>query len=166
MAIKNYLVKRNVDCPAVYVTGLPHQPQGIRYKKYRKGDIIRGEMKHANNQPAIVLVEGSIVVPIDAVNELTTKEIVSSNADGDTTETKTAAETIQKVVSPSPKIQYMDATIGGAVAGAGIAYLLEKQTWIVANGKKNYLIGAAIGAAAALYLVYRYKTNKAVKPKK
>ena len=156
MALKSYIVTQNFKSPIVRVTGVPHKPQEIRFKQFRKGDIIKGELKHANNQPAFILVNGVCVVPLSVVKELVTKEI-ASNASGEAT-----PETKPIKITPvqGPRMKYMDAVVIGGLLGAGGAYLAEKQGWIAMPDKKNKIYGAIIGAAIGLYLVYRFKLNK------
>lgn len=160
MAIKSYIVTQPFETPYVRVTGMAHNPQQLKFKKFRKGEIVRGELKHANNEPAFVLLEGVLVAPLNVLKELVTKEIVSG-ADGSETMKK-----LQKtVVSPNSKIQYIDATIVGGAIGAGGAYFAEKKGWLPTTDKMNKVYGALIGVVLFGYLLYRYKTNKATKPK-
>jgi hypothetical protein len=159
MAIKSYIVTQSFKTPLVRVTGMAHKPQEIRFKQFRKGDIVKGELKHANNKPAFVLVGSQLVVPLNAVKELVTKEIVSS-ADGESK----PQEKVKITPNKDPKMKYLDAVILGGLAGFGGVYLAEKQGWIPNVDKKNRIYGALVGAAAGLYLVYRFKMNKA-KPK-
>jgi hypothetical protein len=160
MAQKSYIITHDFKAPYVQITGIPHNPQAIKMKKFSKGDIIRGELKHANNKPAFILVNGVCVVPLDVVKELVTKEVVSG-ADGNSSkESKPKSKVIS--IPTNPKVRYADAIIIGAIIGAAGAYLAEKQGWISEPDKKNKLYGAGIGALAAAYIVYR--TNNA-KPK-
>jgi hypothetical protein len=160
MAQKSYIFTHDYKAPYVQITGIPHNPQAIKMKKFSKGDIIRGELKHANNKPAFILVNGVCVVPLDVVKELVTKEVVSG-ADGNSSkESKPKSKVIS--IPTNPKVRYADAIIIGAIIGAASAYLAEKQGWISEPDRKNKLYGAGIGALAAAYIVYR--TNNA-KPK-
>lgn len=154
MALKSYIVTQDFKSPVVRVTGVPHKPQEIRFKRFRKGEIIKGELKHANNEPAFILVGGACVVPLNVVKELVTKEIVS-NAEG--TEEKPPIKITPKA---GPRMKYLDAVIVGSLLGVGGAYLAEKQGWIAMPDKKNKIYGALIGAAVGLYFVYRFKLNK------
>ena len=156
MASKSYIVIQDFKSPIVRVTGMPHKPQEILMKRFRKGEIIKGELKHANNKPAFILVGGAAVVPLGVVKELVTKEIVS-DASG---ESKPAIK-IEPI--KNPRMKYLDGIVLGSVLGVGGAYLAEKQGWIAQPDKKNKIYGALIGAAIGLYLVYRFKLN--VKPK-
>jgi hypothetical protein len=159
MAQKSYIITNDFKAPYVQVTGIPHNPQAIKMKKFRKGDIIRGELKHANNKPAFILVNGVIVVPLDVVKELVTKSVVS-NADGKSSKNETSKiKTIN--VPTNPKVKYADAIILGAILGVAGAFVAEKQGWLTEPDKKNKLYGAAIGALAAAYIVYRTNNAKA-----
>ena len=159
MALKSYIVIADIKTPYVQGTGVPHRPQEVRFKLIRKGEIIKGELKHANNKPAFVLVNGTLVVPLSAVKELVTKEI-TSDADG------TSKESKQPIKLPSVnKVKYIDALIVGALIGVGGAYLSEKQGWLGEPDKKNKIYGALIGGAVALYGLYRYKAYLKDKPK-
>jgi hypothetical protein len=164
MALKSYIMTTDFKAPYVTATGLAHNPSEIRLKKYRRGQIIKGELKHANNKPAFVLVDGVCVVPISAVKELVTKEIVAG-VDGSTT----TKEAIEKTIgltknNTNPKVRYVDAMIIGSVVGFGIAYLLERQGILESTEGRNYkLYGALGGAVLASYLVYRRKTQMRIK---
>ena len=157
MAQKSYIFTHDFKAPYVTATGMPHNPQAIKFKRFQKGQIARGELKHANNKPAFLLVNGVCVVPLDILKELVTKAV--SNADG-------AAPVSDKPkvvkVPTNPKVRYADAMIIGAIVGVVGVYVAEKQGWIAEPDKKYKLYGALIGAAGAAYIVYR--TNNA-KPK-
>ena len=116
MALKSYIVIADIKTPYVQGTGVPHRPQEVRFKLIRKGEIIKGELKHANNKPAFVLVNGTLVVPLSAVKELVTKDI-TSNADGTPTDDKKP----MKLPSVN-KVKYIDALVVGALLGVGGAY--------------------------------------------
>jgi hypothetical protein len=157
MALETFIVTANTKAPYVRATGMPHRPQAVEFKQFRRGDMIKGELKHANNQPAFVLVAGCLVVPLSVLKKVVTKEI-SSNADG--SQEKPKEKTIKSV---AVKATYIDGVLMGAVAGAVITYLCEKQGWIVApaeGGNKNKLYGALFGAVAGAYIVYKIKQNK------
>jgi len=165
MAAKSYIFVNDYKAPYVQVTGLPHNPQKIRFKKFLKGEIVKGELKHANNKPAFILVAGVCVVPLDIVKELVTKAVVEHNdhaksaADG-----AMLALTPKKKPSTASKVKYVDAMVVGALLGVGAVFLADKQGWISMPDKKHKLYGAAIGAAAGLYFVYRMKQNPRIKP--
>lgn len=165
MALESYILTTNVTTPIVRATGIPHKPQAIDMKRLRKGDIIKGELKHANNKPAFVLVDGVMVVPIGSVKKLVTKDIVSpangqdeSNVDGESKQKSTVIKTL-------PKVKYIDAIVVGALIGVGSVYLAEKQGWIPEVDKKNKLYGAILGAALGTYLLYRFKPQGTIKIK-
>jgi len=164
MALKSYIMTSDVKAPYVTATGLAHNPSAIRLKRYRRGQIVKGELKHANNKPAFLLVDGVCVVPVASVKELVTKEIVAGVDASSTTK-----ETIEKTIgltknNTNPKVRYVDAMIIGSVLGFGIAYLLEKQGYIESTEGRNYkLYGALGGAVLAGYLVYRRKTQMKIR---
>jgi hypothetical protein len=161
MALKSYIMTKTTRAPYVQVTGQAHNPQAIRMKILREGQIVKGEMKHANNKPAFVLVAQCLVVPLDAVREVITKDVTSSNASGETTTDKPKAIKLPSV----NKLKYIDAVVIGSLVGVGSAFLIEKQGWLAPPDKKNKVYGAIIGAAAALYILYRYKVAQADKSK-
>ena len=162
MAIESYILTKSVDAPYVKITGMPHRPQEVRFKRLQKGEIVKGELKHANNKPAFVLVAGVLVVPIDAVKKLVTKEIVS-NVEAEKKESQPVKEVIAKTI---PKLKYIDTIVIGAILGVGGAFLVEflskKNNWGLVADKKNKLYGAGIGAAVGVYLLYRFKPKTVV----
>lgn len=162
MALKSYIITHDVKSPYIVATGLPHNPQEVRLKLFRKGQVVKGELKHANNKPAFLLVNGVCVIGLDVVKELVTKEI-NSNASGGTT--TSAAKVIDKTVGLSkdnsnPKVRYIDAMIVGALLGVGAVFLADKQGWIKEPDKKHKLYGAIGGAIVGYYFMYRKKTQK------
>lgn len=161
MALKSYILTNDYKAPYVTATGLPHNPSAIRFKQFSRGDIIKGEMKHANNKPAFILVNGVCVVPLDVVKELVTKEVVS-HTDGEGSIKKKISQTIggSSKANSNPKVRYMDALLLGAVVGFGGVILAEKQGWIAEPDKKYRLYGAIGAGALAMYIVYRSKTQK------
>jgi hypothetical protein len=159
MAQKSYIFTHDFKAPYVTATGMPHNPQAIKFKRFQKGEIVRGELKHANNKPAFLLVNGVCVVPLDIVKELVTKAV--SNADGGGSSFPESKPKVVKVPT-NPKVRYADAMIIGAIIGVVGVYVAEKQGWIAEPDKKYKMYGALIGAAGAAYIVYR--TNNA-KPK-
>ena len=136
MAAKSYIFTHDYKAPYVTATGLAHNPQAIRFKKFQKGEIVKGELKHANNKPAFILVNGVCVVPLDIVKELVTKAVVS-HTDGTTSTMPT--EKPKVMIPTNPKVRYIDAMLLGAVLGAVAAYVAEKQGWIAEPDRKNKL---------------------------
>jgi hypothetical protein len=161
MALKSYILTNDYKAPYVTATGLPHNPSAIRFKQFRKGEIIKGEMKHANNQPAFILVNGVCVVPLDVIKELVTKEVVS-HADGEGSIKDKVSTTLggSSKNNTNQKVRYIDALLIGAVVGFAGVILAEKQGWITEPDKKYRLYGAIGVGAIAMYVVYRSKTNK------
>lgn len=164
MALKTYILKKDWKAPYVTSTGLPHNPTAIRFKQFRKGEIIKGELKHANNKPSFILVAGVCVVPLDAVKELVTKEIVSHTDGEGSVKDKMTAKVSNAIKSSktnsNPKVRYIDAMLVGALVGFAGVMLAEKQGWITEPDKKYRLYGAGIAGLLGVYLVYRSKTEK------
>lgn len=157
---KSYVLTRNFSGPYVVQTGQPHRPTQIKLKKFTAGQIINGELKHANGRPAFVLVYGVIPVPLVVLKAVVTKEITqtTSNADGG------GSQTVKKVdVITNPKVKYIDAGLIGAIVGLGAVLYAEKKTWIATPTKENKIAGAVIGAAIGAYITYRLRNKKDVK---
>lgn len=160
MALKSYVMKVPCKVPYVRNTGHAARPTQVAFKRFGKGDIITGELKHANNKPAFVLVKGVLPVPVWAVKELVSKEIVT-NADGSESlqdKTITAPPTN---VDKYPKMKVLDAVIVGAVVGALGVWAAEKKGIIKEPDKRNKIYGAIGGAVVCGYIAFRMKNKKA-----
>lgn len=169
--MKSYVLKENFRSPYVVATGIPHNPSAIKAKLFKKGDIVQGEMKHANNVPSFILVNDNLMIPVSYIKEVSTKDIVEivpigkeakSGADGDATntETTTASKAVEVLKPANPTVKYMDAVIIGGLVGLGGIYLAHKQGWIEELDKKHYIMGAIGGGVLASYLVYRFSAPK------
>jgi len=161
MALRSYIFTSDWKAPYVTATGHPKNPQSLRFKQFKKGTIVKAELKHANNQPAFLLVAGVCVVPLTVVKELITRDIIS-NIDG---QGSIKDKVIEKVggaskANSNPKVRYIDSSIIGAVLGFGGIILAEKQGWLSEVNSKYRLYGAIGGAALLTYIVYRSKTYK------
>lgn len=162
MALKSYILTQDHKAPYVVATGLPHKPQKVGFKKYAKGDIIKGELKHANGKPAFVLVSGVCVVPLGVIKELVTKNVVShedsqvSSADG-----INQAESTKPQTKKLPKIKYVDAMLIGGLVGFIGVHVAQKQNWIQNTDNKVKLYGTLAGVALGAYFVYRFANPKA-----
>jgi hypothetical protein len=160
---KTYIITKDVKVPIVVTQGVAHRPAQIRYKLYRKGDMVQGELKDSNNKPTFVLVGTMGVIPLDCVQEVTSIPVAStesvSSADG-TTETKKEAE-----VQSNPKVKYGDAMIIGALVGFLGIHLAQKYNYIPAEDNKLKLYGAIGGGLLGMYLVYRSQGTKKAKVK-
>jgi len=159
MAQKTYIFTHDCKAPYVEITGKPHMPQEIKFLKFRRGDQVKGELKHANNKPAFILGPKNAIIPMDCVKELVTKAVVgdiptmaSSSFDGPAQQ--------KKSIPTNPKVRYIDAMLlGGAVGLVGVV-VAEKQGWIAEPDSKYKWYGALVGAAAAAYIVYRTSNAK------
>ena len=148
---KTYIITKDVKVPIVVNQGQAHRPAQVRYKTYRKGEMVQGEMKHSNNQPAFVLVGTMGVIPLNCIQEVTSVPI--SNADGTTTET--GEKTKKEVVIENPKVKYGDAMIIGALVGFVGVHLAQKYNYINSEENKMKFYGAIGGGLLGVYLVYR-----------
>jgi len=159
---KSYIITKDVKSPVVVSGQTAHKQAQIRFKNFRRGQIVQGELKHSGNQPAFVLVGRTCIIPLDSVKELQGKDIKTSSFFGTDMDVK-KPPTVIKV--ENPKIKYLDAIIIGGLAGFLIVHLAEKQGYITPNEEtpKQYrMYGALGGALIGLYLVYRQSTTQKV----
>ena len=156
---KTYVITKDVKVPIVVNSGQAHRPAQIRYKLYRKGEMVQGELKHSNNKPAFILVGSMGVVPLNCVQEVTSVPVTSS-VTGEATNTTPPKESEVK----EPKVQYGDALIIGALVGFVGVFMAQKYGYLDAEDKKFRLYGALGGGLIGMYWVYRQKnTPKKVK---
>jgi len=160
MKEKPYIVTRDFQAPYVVATGIMHKPQRVEYKKFRKGQIIKGVMKFSNGKPAFVLVGGVLPVEIGCLADITTNEIVVSNVEGPTDQKPLK----DKVTNLNPKVKFIDAMLIGALVGAVGIHLAEKKGLIKTPDEKNKIYGAIVGGLLAWYIVYRQTTEKKKEP--
>ena len=154
MIESTYIITKDLRTPFVIHTNQPHNPQIIKYKNFKAGQIVKGTINLKDGKPDFLLVAKRLVIPITAVKEMVTKEIVSGS-DG-----KVAMKKIEaNVKSGKASIKYADAAIIGAVLGLGAVYLAHKKLWIPVPDKKNFLYGAAAGAVLLGYVVYRIRNK-------
>lgn len=158
MAQKTYIFSHDCKAPYVVITGKPHAPQEIKMLKFKRGQQVRGELKHANNKPAFILGPKNAIIPIDVVKELVTKNVI-----GDTQSLASSSFTgpaKPTAVPTNPKVRYMDAMLVGAALGLVSVVVAEKQGWISEPDSKYKWYGAGLGALAAAYIVYRTSNAK------
>ena len=159
MALKSYVLKQDMKVPYVTNTGHAARPTQIKFKRFKKDDIVNGELKHANNKPAFILVSGVLPIPVWAVKELVTKEIVTGAVGTEKLQDKT-------ITAPStdidkfPKMKVTDAIIIGAITGALAVWFAEKKNIIKEPDKKNKIYGAIGGALVFGYIAFRMKNKK------
>jgi hypothetical protein len=159
---KSYIVTKDVNSPVVVGSQTAHKPAQVRFRKFRKGQVVQGELKHANNKPSFVLVGAMCVVPIDCVKELTGKDIESNYTGADMDEQKEKPTVIKM---SNPKIKYLDALLIGSAVGFLGVHLAEKQGYLTPNEElpmKNKLIGAGIVGLLAVYIVYRNQSTQTI----
>jgi len=157
---KTYVITKDVKVPIVVNSVQAHRPAQVRYKVYRKGEMVQGELKHSDNKPAFVLVGNMGVIPLNCIQEVTSVP-VNSNAVGEMTDATAPKET---EVKKEPKVQYGDAMIIGALVGFVGVYMAQKYGYLSEEDKKYRLYGALGGGLLGIYWVYRNKnTSKKVK---
>jgi len=167
---KTFILKRNIEVPFVLTTSSPNKPPLIKKKAFRKGEMIQGELKHANNVPSFVLIGKTGVIPLECVEEVLSKPVgeTTSSASGDTV--KSADEKNKKAIlapATNNKVRYADAMLIGALTGFLGVYFAQKHGYIDAENKKYRLFGAVGVGLLAVYIVYRTQSNqvkKVVKP--
>lgn len=155
-----YIVTRDFTSPVAF-SGGSHPMMGAQVKqmKFKRGQVIDGVLKtKSDGSPDFIIHKRCVIVPVAAVKELVTKEVLS-NAEGGSDAPKE-----KKVITESTsKIKYIDSAIIGGAIGFALTYVLEKRGIIPADNPENKiphqnkLIGLAVGAAAGVY--YTYKKN-------
>lgn len=156
----DFVVTQDFVSPYVIATGMPHKPTKICKKQFRKGDLIKGEIKTANGQPSFILHKGVMVVPFSVVRQVVTKKISFSTADGSVEKDNQPVKVSVVKTTTQKKINYLDSAMLGAVVGFGATILAEKQGWISQVDSKNRVYGAVIGAFLGWYMVYRRNNKK------
>lgn len=160
-----YIVIRDFKSPVAF-SGSSHPALGtqVRAMNFKKGQVIDGVLKtKSDGSPDYIIHRKCVVVPVAAVKELVTKEVLS-NAEG------SDAPKEKKVITESTsKIKYIDSAIIGGAIGFVAAWFLEKRGIIPADNPENKvphqnkLIGLAIGAAAGVYYTYKKNVKTGIK---
>jgi hypothetical protein len=157
---KTYIITKDVKVPIVVNSGQAHRPAQVRYKVYRKGEMVKGELKHSNNKPAFILVGSMGVLPLNCVQEVTSVPVTSSV----TGEATNIIPPKESEAVKEPKVQYGDALIIGALVGFVGVFMAQKYGYLNQEDKKLRLYGALGGGLLGMYWVYRQKnTSKKVK---
>jgi hypothetical protein len=161
-----YIVIRDFKSPVAF-SGSSHPALGtqVRQMNFKKGQVIDGVLKtKEDGSPAFIIHRKCVIVPIAAVKELVSKEILS-NAEGSSDAPKE-----KKVITESTsKIKYIDSAIIGGAIGFALTWFLEKRGIIPADNPENKvphqnkLIGLAIGAAAGAYYTYKKNVKTGIK---
>lgn len=161
---KSYVVTKPFQTPQVYNTGMSHAPAKVGWRRFKKGQIVKGEMKTADGKPSFILVGRMTVIPLDCVRELVTKKVESSSSFD--AEQNTSEQKVKDYLKKTPpKIQYMDAILLGAAVGGLGWWFAEKKGWVDNINPKHKLYAAAAGAALTGYVVYRYNNKRQSKIK-
>jgi hypothetical protein len=153
---KTYIITKDVKVPIVVSQGVAHRPAQIRYKTYRKGEMVQGELKHSNNKPAFVLVGTMGVLPLECVQEVTSIPVANANG----VVNSEVGEKPEVVTPTNPKVRYGDAMIIGALVGFLGVHLAQKYNYIPAEDNKFKLYGAIGGGLLGMYIVYRNQGSK------
>jgi hypothetical protein len=157
---KTYIITKDVKVPIVVNSGQAHRPAQVRYKVYRKGEMVKGELKHSNNKPAFILVGSMGVLPLNCVQEVTSVPVTSSV----TGEATNIIPPKESEAVKEPKVQYGDALIIGALVGFVGVFMAQKYGYLNQEDKKLRLYGALGGGLLGMYWIYRQKnTSKKVK---
>lgn len=155
----DFVATKDFKTPYVVATGQPHKPTQIKLKKFRKGEIITGEIKTSKGKPSFILHKGVMMIPLNSVKQVITKDI-QIGADGvkdDISKTNPKVEVKVLKASDEKKKSYIDGIVIGGLLGFGGVILAEKKGWIAVVDKKNRLIGAVVGAVIGCYVAYRFK---------
>jgi hypothetical protein len=159
-AKKSYVVIKDFQTPQVFQTGYSHSPAKIGWRRFKKGALVKGELKTADGKPAFILVGKMTVVPIECVKEVVTKDVNTSNFVSDENASKESPDKVKEYMQKTaPKVQYMDAILIGALVGGIGWYFAEKKGWVDNLNPKNRLYAAGAGALLAGYFVYRYNNR-------
>ena len=158
---KSYIVTKGFNAPYVVGTGMAHRPTRINKRKFVKGQLItNGVMQYANGQPAFLLVQGVMPIPLECIKEVVAKDVVVSSFDGKEKK-KPEPKKIKSPLPPSsnPKVKYIDALLIGGLAGLVGVHFAQKKGYIKNPDPKFKLYGALGGGLLAWYVVYRQSTN-------
>jgi hypothetical protein len=163
-----YIVIKDFKSPVVYSGGShPKLRQQIKYAFFKKGRVISGTLKtKENGDPDYIIHKGAVVIPIAAVKELVTKEMVS-NADGETDLIKKQVE--NKILGESTnKVRFIDSAIIGGVIGVGLVWYAEKKGWVKEQEDakiphQNKLIGLLVGGLLGAYYTHRKNIKTGIK---
>lgn len=154
----DFVATKDFWTPLVRATGQPHKPTQIVKKQFKKGEIISGEIKTAFGKPSFILHRGVMMIPLSCVKQVVVKDIIVSNADGDSVQKANPKVEVKTITAQSVKNRkYIDGIVLGAIAGFGGTILAEKQGWIKEIDKKTRIYGTIIGAVIGCYAVYRLK---------
>ncbi len=156
----DFVATQDFVTPYVVATGMPHKPTRICKKTFKKGDIITGEIKTVKGKPSFVLHKGVMVIPFSVIEQIVTKKIAFSGADGVVTKDNPPVKLTPLKNSSQKKINYIDSGVIGAVVGFAGVILAEKQGWIAQVDGKNRIYGAIVGGLFGMYLVYRKNNQK------
>ena len=131
-----YIVIRDFKSPVVYSGGShPKLQAQVKYMSFKKGSVLDGVLKtDKNGDPSYIIYKGSVVVPISAVRELTTKPVeVNRSAEGSTESAKKPTV----ITESKNKLKYIDSAIFGALIGLAAVVIGQKKGWIPEESPEN-----------------------------
>jgi hypothetical protein len=163
-----YIVVKSFKSPVVYSGGShPKLRSQVKYAFFKKGQVISGTLKvKENGDPDYIIHKRAVVVPISAVKELVTKEMIS-NADGETDLIKKQVE--NKILGKETnKVRFIDSAIIGGVIGVAIVWYAEKKGWVKEQEDakiphQNKLIGLLVGGLLGAYYTHRKNIKTGIK---
>ena len=154
---RSYVLTQDFSSPKVMGTNSPIKPIKVGLKRFRKGEIIQGEMKLENGRPAFLLYRGSIVVPITVLKEVVTKDIIQGYSGFDATNAGDSKVLPKIQPIKSKQARYLDGIFIGGIAGLVAGIIAQKKYGMEDPEHKNKAYFAIGGAVLGAFFVYRFK---------
>ena len=107
----DFVATQDFVTPYVIATGMPHKPTRICKKRFKKGDIITGEIKTVKGKPSFVLHKGVMVIPFSVIEQIVTKKIAFSGADAGVQKDNPSVKLTPVKNSTEKKISYIDTAV-------------------------------------------------------
>lgn len=161
---RKYIILQDTQSPAIFATGMGRHPHKVALRVFRKDKVVYGSIHSVKGKPAALMVDDIWVVPLKNVKELTVKDVKEvSSAEGD--DDKSKVEIVTEKMSKS-KHKYLDMAVVGAIVGFGITYFAGKKGWVNFAEPKTKYLGIGLGAAAGMFVAYRFMGKKEKTEKK
>jgi hypothetical protein len=158
----DFVVTHDFKAPYVMSTGIPSRPTEIKTAFFKKGAIIKGDIKKGeDNLPSFVLHKGVMPIPLDVLKKIEVKSLTATDVskvedtksfDG----TGNVSKNKPKIIS---KVDYVDGVFVGSIFGIIGAILAEKNGFVNETNNTNKMIGVGIGIGISLYVVYKLKNK-------
>lgn len=167
--MKHYIVIKEVDVPVVVRGSVNNMPPLIKTIRLKKNQIIKGELKHANNEPAIVLMGKRVPVPIECLQEVKSVPITGKDTQPTTAYSNASGDEQQppKTITTKPTkpvMRYADGALLGGLAGLLGVYLAQKKGLISEENGNYRIYGALAGATLGVYAIWRFMPSKTATP--